>query len=92
MTRSTAMGNVAWERLDHTEDPAILWAQVRLTRRDPHMPRLSYDGGWRACGARRIDEPEVMEQVIAEIAGLWELAEPFWPYFHREIAPLTPSA
>jgi hypothetical protein len=60
---------------------------------DEHaLYHVSYDRDWRACGARRINEPEVMEQATARIAGLWELAESFWPYFHREIAPLTPSA
>jgi len=75
--------------------------EIRDLERDGPLPEVvvdehalyhvSYDGDWRACGARRIDEPEVMERVTAQIAGLWELAEPFWPYFRREISPLTPS-
>src|SRR5262249_34290666 len=53
---------------------------------------VSYDQDWRACGARRIDDPEIIRQATQEIAHLWEPAEPFARYFAREIAQLMPSS
>lgn len=56
---------------------------------DEHaLYHVSYDQDWKAVGARRIDDPEVIRQATAELAGLWELAEPFPTYFNREIVPL----
>lgn len=53
---------------------------------------VRYDDEWRACGARRISDPEIIRQVTREITSLWERAEPFSRYFAREIAPLVPSS
>jgi uncharacterized protein DUF6879 len=52
---------------------------------------VSYDEAWRACGARRITDPDAVRQAAEEIARLWELAEPFQSYFPREAAPLLPG-
>lgn len=53
---------------------------------------VCYDDTWAACGARRIDDPAVIGQAVAEIAELWRKAEPLSAYFEREIAPLPPPA
>jgi hypothetical protein len=60
---------------------------------DEHaLYHVSYDDeAWRACGARRIDDPEILRQATEEIAELWEPAEPFVRYFAREIVPLMPQ-
>lgn len=59
---------------------------------DEHaLYHVSYDRDWKAAGARRIDDPEVISQVRAELADLWGLAEPFPSYFTREIVPLMPT-
>ncbi|WP_433179912.1 DUF6879 family protein [Actinoallomurus sp. CA-150999] len=75
--------------------------QVRDLERDAPIPEIlvdehalyhvRYDEGWKACGARRIDDPDVIRQVIEEIAALWKLAEPFPQYFAREVEPLLPT-
>ncbi len=49
---------------------------------------VCYDENWASCGARRIDDPHVIEQAVAEIAQMWAMAEPLADYFAREIAPL----
>ncbi|GAA0322307.1 hypothetical protein GCM10010151_10150 [Actinoallomurus spadix] len=60
---------------------------------DEHaLYHVRYDEEWRPCGARRIDDPDVMRQATTELAELWELAEPFSRYFTREIMTLLPSA
>jgi hypothetical protein len=74
--------------------------QVRGLERDASLPEIlvdehalyhvSYDEDWKACGARRINDPDVICQATAEIAALWELAEPFSRYFAREIVTLLP--
>jgi hypothetical protein len=76
--------------------------QVRDLERDAPLPEVvvyehalyhvGYDMDWKACGARRIDDPEAIRQATQEIANLWEPAEPFAHYFTREIVPLLPSA
>lgn len=76
--------------------------QVHDLERDAPLPEIvvdehalyhvGYDENWRACGARRIDDPDVVRQVTEEIAALWKRAEPFSRYFDREIVPLLPSA
>jgi hypothetical protein len=44
---------------------------------DEHaLYHVSYDKDWKACGARRIDDPNIIGQVTHEIADLWESAEP----------------
>jgi hypothetical protein len=58
---------------------------------DEHaLYHVTYDGEWRAVGARRIDDPRLMQKATAEIARLWSVGEPFLDYFHREITPLPP--
>ncbi len=58
---------------------------------DEHaLYHVRYDDDWRACGARRIGDPNVMRQTIEEITALWDLAEPFSRFFEREIAALLP--
>jgi hypothetical protein len=75
------------ERIRGLEDHAPLPEVVV----DEHaLYHVSYDESWKACGARRIDNPDVIAQVTQELADLWESAEPFVRYFVREIAPLTP--
>lgn len=74
---------------------------VETLERDRNLPEVvvdehalyhvRYDDDWRACGARRIDDPEVIRQATLEIAALWESAEPFPRYFTREIMTLLPS-
>ena len=60
---------------------------------DEHaLYHVSYDENWRACGARRIDDPKIVRQAIREISALWEPAEPFVRNFAREIVPLMPQA
>lgn len=59
---------------------------------DEHaLYHVSYDEEWKARGARRIDDAEVVRQATEEIAALWELAEPFTSYFTREIVPSLPA-
>ncbi len=75
--------------------------QVRDLERENPLPEVvvdehalyhvSYDEDWRARGARRIADPEVVRQVSEEIAGLWEAATPLDRYFGREIVPLMPQ-
>jgi hypothetical protein len=56
---------------------------------DEHaLYHVRYDEDWRACGARRIDDPDIVRQTTREIAELWERSEPFMNYFAREVAPL----
>src|SRR5258707_10261906 len=43
---------------------------------DQVLYKVRYDEQWTACGARRIDDPKVIRQAAAEIAGLWASAEP----------------
>jgi hypothetical protein len=58
---------------------------------DEHaLYHVSYDEAWKACGARRIDDPHVVRRATTEIAELWQESEPFARYFVREIARLTP--
>ncbi|GAA4619462.1 hypothetical protein GCM10023195_88000 [Actinoallomurus liliacearum] len=74
--------------------------QVRDLERNGSLPEVvvdehalyhvRYDEQWKACGARRIDDPDIVQQAVDEIGALWERAEPFLPYFAREIAPLLP--
>jgi hypothetical protein len=60
---------------------------------DEHaLYHVSYDEDWKACGARRIDDADVIRQATQEIAELWESAEPFSRYFAREIETLMPPA
>lgn len=58
---------------------------------DRVLYEVRYDDTWAACGARRIDDPVVINQARQEIAGLYEQAEPLLDYFAREIAPLPPQ-
>jgi hypothetical protein len=58
---------------------------------DEHaLYHVTYDADWKAIGARRIDDPDVMRGATMEIAQLWAEGEPFVDYFDREIAPLPP--
>jgi len=73
---------------------------VEAVERDGNLPEVvvdehalyhvRYDDDWRACGARRIDDPDVIRRATMEIATLWEAAEPFSCYFTREIMTLLP--
>ncbi len=79
-------------------------SQVKDLERDQQLPELvvlghlvlfevCYDENWAGCGARRIDDPEVIRRAAGEIAQMWAKAEPLAGYFAREIAPLPiPSA
>lgn len=51
--------------------------------------QVRYDSMWTPDGAKRVDDPELVGQVATAVADLWERAEPFPRYFHREIAPLA---
>lgn len=53
---------------------------------------VQYDSQWSACGARRITDRDVIQEATAEVAGLWDKAEPLAAYFAREIAPLPPPS
>lgn len=76
--------------------------QIRDLEQDAPLPEIvvnehalyhvRYDDEWRACGARRISDPEIIQQAMLEIASLWERTEAFSHYFAREIAHLTPSS
>lgn len=76
---------------------------IRDYERDRPVPELvivgqqalfdvQYDDRWAACGARRIDDRDVMRQAAADLARLWDKAEPLAEYFSREIAPLPPPS
>ncbi|MBO0802592.1 MAG: hypothetical protein J2P25_05890 [Nocardiopsaceae bacterium] len=78
-------------------------SQIREYERDRQVPELvivgeqalfevQYDDQWAACGARRIDDRDIIRQAAADIAGLWVKAEPLARYFSREIAPLPPPS
>ncbi len=59
---------------------------------DEHaLYHVSYDEDWKAAGARRIDDRDVIRQAAEELTSLWESAEPLARYFPREIAPLIPA-
>lgn len=77
-----AAGVRAWEER-HGELPEVLVFTGRL------VYLLRYDGG-EPAGCRRIDDPAVVRAAAAEIADLYDRAEPLLDYFHREIAPLPP--
>ncbi|PSK95978.1 hypothetical protein CLV63_113141 [Murinocardiopsis flavida] len=51
---------------------------------------VRYDTTGTACGAWRIDAPDVITECIAELADLFATGEPLLDFFHREIAPLPP--
>ncbi|PRY00489.1 DUF6879 family protein [Allonocardiopsis opalescens] len=57
---------------------------------DRVLYEVLYDESWAPCGARRIDDPEVVAGVVADIGRLYAGAEPLIEYFDREIAPLPP--
>lgn len=61
-----------------------------LVHRDQVLYQVRYDELWTPCGARRIDDPQVVGAVFEEIADLWAQSEPLLDYFDREIAPLPP--
>lgn len=73
-------------------------SKVKSFERHGHLPELvvdehalyhvRYDSDWRACGARRIGNPDIVQSAIAAIAELWKMAEPFAAYFAREIEGL----
>lgn len=75
--------------------------QVRSLEYDAPLPEVvvdehalyhvSYDEDWKARGARRIDDSDVIRQATEEIAALWELAESFSNYFTREIVTRLPA-
>lgn len=53
---------------------------------------VQYDGRWAACGARRIDDRQVIEEAGRDMVALWDRAEPLSDYFARAIAPLASPA
>ena len=85
----TAIRILDAEQIHHLEHDALLPEVVV----DEHaLYQVSYDEDWKAIGARRIDDPDVIRQASEELADLWEAAEPFSRYFAREIMPLMPPA
>ena len=74
-----------WEAR-HGDLPEVLVLAGRLAY------LLRYDGGGTPAGCRRIDDPAAVRGTAAEIADLYERAEPLLDYFAREIAPLPPPA
>jgi hypothetical protein len=75
--------------------------QVKYLEADHPLPELivvgqqvlfeiRYNKHWAACGARRIEDRQVIAAARTEIAHLWDRAEPLNEYFQREIAPLPP--
>lgn len=74
-------------------------AQLRAWETDRPVPELAvlgdrvlyqvmYDRSGTPCGARRIDDPRVIRACLAELALLFDRAEPLLRFFDREIAPL----
>jgi Family of unknown function (DUF6879) len=49
-----------------------------------------YDTAGVHCGARRIEDREVIARCRTELSGLWEVGEELMTYVTREIAPLPP--
>jgi uncharacterized protein DUF6879 len=72
----------AWEGTGPLPEVVVLGHQVLF--------EVLYDADGTVIGARRIDEPEVIQACIAELAALYAGAEPLLDYFDREIAPLPP--
>jgi len=50
-----------------------------------------YDRTGLHSGARRVEDPNVINECRAEIADLYQRSEPIASYFDREIAPLPPA-
>lgn len=74
---------------------------VRVLERSRPLPELlvhadqvlyvvRYDKKGTPCGARRIDDTDVVAPVQDEMAALWAQGEPLMDYFDREIAPMPP--
>lgn len=63
-----------------------------LVHGDQVLYQVRYDEHWTPCGARRIDDPDVVRPAQEEIAQLWAQGEPLLDYFERVIAPLPPPA
>jgi hypothetical protein len=61
-----------------------------LVHGDQMLYEVRYDKQGTPCGARRIDDPNVVAPVHDEIAALWARGEPLMDYFEREIAPMPP--
>jgi hypothetical protein len=59
-----------------------------LVHGDQVLYEVRYDKQGTPCGARRIDDPDVVAPVQDEIAALWARGEPLMNYFEREIAPM----
>lgn len=57
---------------------------------DRALYMVRYDSTGTACGAWRINDPDVIAVCSAELSELFSAGEPLLDYFHREIAPLPP--
>ncbi|MBF8191902.1 hypothetical protein ITP53_40735 [Nonomuraea sp. K274] len=52
------------------------------------MYEVTYDSSGTHSGARRIDDPEVIDLCRGELDKMFTAAEDFRPYYEREIVPL----
>lgn len=51
---------------------------------------VRYDSQWQACGAKLVEDHDLIARAAAEIEGLWASAEPLSSYFAREVSVLPP--
>jgi hypothetical protein len=59
---------------------------------DRVLYEVQYESDWTPCGARRINDPNVIAAVASEIKDLYERGEPFLDFFARGVAPLPAPA
>lgn len=55
---------------------------------DRVLYEVRYDAQWTPIGARRIHDPDVIQEARREVADLYDAGEPLIEFFRREISPL----
>jgi hypothetical protein len=68
------------ERVQQLPEIAVIGDRV--------LYQVRYDPQWTPIRARRIHDPDVIQEVRLEITGLYDTGKPLLEFFHREITPL----
>jgi hypothetical protein len=55
---------------------------------DQVIYEVRYDAEWTPIGARRIHDPDVIQEARRKVADLYDAGEPLLEFFRREITPL----